>query len=127
MCHMCMQIPCTLRSQSVIPNQNLVAGFKPKGKHNIQNRETRQETDKQIFSKLLPMTTWCCEGMVWQYHNSKVNGGQKECTGPLLETPTHLCSLLLVSPVLLPWHLSKTAPGQKEKEKSHLGAYLLSH
>lgn len=94
--------PCMLRSQFVIPNQHLVAGFQPKGKHK-HIKQRNQARDRQAdVSKLLPTTTWCCEGVVWQYHNSKVSEGQKECTGPLLETPTHLCS----PPVLLAWHLS---------------------
>lgn len=38
--------PCTLRSQSVIPNQNLVAGFKPKWKHK-HTKQRNQATDRQ--------------------------------------------------------------------------------
>lgn len=37
---------CTLRSQSVIPNQNSVAGFKPKGKHK-HPKQRKQARDRQ--------------------------------------------------------------------------------
>lgn len=46
MCHICMQDPHTLTSQSVIPNQNLVAGFKPKGKHKL-TKQRNQARDRQ--------------------------------------------------------------------------------
>lgn len=38
--------PCTLRSQSVIPNPYLVAGFKPKGKHK-HTKQRNQARDRQ--------------------------------------------------------------------------------
>lgn len=38
--------PHTLTSQSVIPNQNLVTGFKPKGKHKL-TKQRNQARDRQ--------------------------------------------------------------------------------
>lgn len=108
MCHMCMKIHACLDLSLWFQTKTWWQDWNPRGRGStsIQNRETRQEIAKHIFSKLLLMTTWCCEGMVWQYHNSKVSEGQKECTSPLLETPSHLCSSRIVSPLLLAWHLS---------------------
>lgn len=97
---------CTLRSQSVIPNQNSIAGPKPKGKHK-HTKQRKQARDRQadLFQVTANdyMVLWSHVVAIPQQQGQ---WGPKGVRRPSSRTPTHLCSILIVFPVLLAWHLS---------------------
>lgn len=100
--------PCMLWDLSLcIQTNTWLQDLNPRGSTSIQNRKIRKQRYEQTCSELLPTTTkaWCCEGPM-QHHNGKVSRGQKECTGPLPETPLHLHSPPIFPPFLPAWHLS---------------------